>query len=268
MRRSCDGSRLPITDTPEIAPLSVGQAAHPLSEFYPVLCSASRTVHRETAWRSLPHCVHRASRFHCFWYLACLLIGNAAISGSRFAPGIPLAFRSSKMPGETSMSVSSFGLESLQSSLRPCGAQPDIQSEPFGACLCPSNPRDECGVKNRGYHCSKGRLSGSWRSPRATTITLWHGDIRHSRSFCFPSAPRVRETCGGCDGHAANRACQNARTPRSVARQSLWHAVLFLIPRQCYPQIMLHILFYKTPVQGVLIIFDYIHSTNQGGRSR
>ena len=46
MRRSCDGSRLPITDTPEIAPLSVGQAAHPLSGLDPVLCAASRTVHR------------------------------------------------------------------------------------------------------------------------------------------------------------------------------------------------------------------------------
>jgi hypothetical protein len=54
--------------------------------------------------------------------------------------------RSSKMPGETSMSVRSVGLESRQSSLRSCGAQPDIQSEPFGSCLYPSNPHYECGV--------------------------------------------------------------------------------------------------------------------------
>jgi hypothetical protein len=45
MGRSCDGSRLPITDTPEIAPLSVAQAALPLSDLEPVLCAASRTVH-------------------------------------------------------------------------------------------------------------------------------------------------------------------------------------------------------------------------------
>jgi hypothetical protein len=44
MRRSCDASRLPITDTPEIAPLSVGRAAHPLSARDPFLCAASRTV--------------------------------------------------------------------------------------------------------------------------------------------------------------------------------------------------------------------------------
>jgi len=50
------------------------------------------------------------------------------------------------MPGETSVSVRSVGPESRQSSLRSCGAQPDIQSEPFGACLYPSNSHYECGV--------------------------------------------------------------------------------------------------------------------------
>jgi hypothetical protein len=43
MGRSWDGSRLPITHTPEIAPLSVAQAPHPLSGLDPVLCAASRT---------------------------------------------------------------------------------------------------------------------------------------------------------------------------------------------------------------------------------
>lgn len=33
-----------------------------------------------------------------------------------------------------------------------------MQSEPFGACLYPSNPHYEHGVKNRGYHGSQGRL--------------------------------------------------------------------------------------------------------------
>jgi hypothetical protein len=46
MRRSCDTSRLPITHTPEIAPLGVGRAAHPLSAPDPCLCAASWTVHR------------------------------------------------------------------------------------------------------------------------------------------------------------------------------------------------------------------------------
>jgi len=46
MRRSSDASRLPITDTPEIAPLSVGRAAHPLSGPDPCLCATSRTMHR------------------------------------------------------------------------------------------------------------------------------------------------------------------------------------------------------------------------------
>ena len=46
------------------------------------------TVERQLpVYQSDPDLRDAQSRFHCFWYFACLLIGNATISGSTFARG-------------------------------------------------------------------------------------------------------------------------------------------------------------------------------------